>query len=193
MNTRIPNRDHSAGTARRARTAYTAHASAALPARRSRGSAREPSDERSRAGGFSRVLRGMPLTLALTALVGLLTVTVAAVVAFAGKDPTAQIWPLSMAALAVTSLVGGFIAARRAENRAGFSAVVSGCLFAALLTIPALLLSGGEGQTAAALNPAVLWLIRLGVVLLHGLGALFARPRRKPASHTAGKHITHRR
>lgn len=151
------------------------------------GHAEEPSDDIE--GGFSRILRRLLLPLAVTAVAGLIFVTALTVAAFNSPDPTALVTPLSAAALALASLVGGITAGKCHGERAVAGSLISGCLLAALLCLLALLI-GGEAQ---GMPPAVAWLIRLATIPVHMIGGILARPKQKPATHTAGKHPSHRR
>ncbi len=144
------------------------------------------------------------LTPLVTAAVGMALITVITAIAMSTPDPTALVRPLSVAALGVASLVGGVVAGKRsvgsedARNANGTRAavlggLVSGLLWAALLALISVLLPGG---TVDPPLPAVLpWLMRLGAVALHTIGAYIARPRPRMAVHTAaptGKHPSHR-
>ncbi len=175
-------RPHSAHPA-----SHSAPARAALPASHNRPQASaggmEPPDEI--AGGFSRILRTLPLTLAITALMGLLLVTITAAIAWNAPGPTALARPLSLVSLAVTALGGGIVAGRRNREQAVLGGMLSGVLFALVL----ILLSWAAGDTAGQLPSVMIWPVRLGTVVLHAMGAFLTRPR--PHSQT-GKHTTHR-
>lgn len=151
------------------------------------GHAAEPSDNP--AGGFSRVLYKLLLPLAITALTGALFVTALSVVAYQSPDPTAWILPLSTAALALASLAGGLAAGKCYGERAVSGSLLSGCLFAGLLCLIALL----HGNVVNGMPIAVSWLIRLGTVPVYLLGGILTRPKPKIATHTAGNHLSHRR
>ena len=158
---------------------------AALPAGR-RGHAEEPSDRP--AGGFSRILRGLLLPLAVTALSGVVWITVLSAVAYRSSDPTSLILPLTVTALEISSLAGGIAAGKCGGEGAVGHSLVSGCFLAAVLCLCTLLRGGGVTGMPAVAG----WLIRISVVPMHLLGGLLVRPRKKPASHTAVKHPAHR-
>ncbi len=158
---------------------------AALPAGR-RGQAEEPSDRP--AGGFSRILRGLLVPMAVTAVSGVVCITALTAAAYRSPDPSALVLPLTAAALGLSSLAGGIAAGKCGGEGAVGRSLVSGCLLAAVLCLCALLRNGG----VMGLPTAAAWMIRLSVIPLHLLGGLFTRPRKKPASHTAAKHPAHR-
>ncbi len=146
------------------------------------GHAEEPSD--TQAGGFSRILRRLLLPLAVTAASGAAIVTAMTAAACQSPDPTALITPLAMASLGIASLVGGITAGKCGRDNAVGSSLASGVLLAAILCLISLV---GRGD-AAGLPTAAAWLLRLSPIPFHLLGGIMARPKKKPASHTAGKH-----
>ncbi len=150
------------------------------------GHAEEPSDDRSydRADGFSALLRRLLLPMAASAATGLVAVTALTAVAVGSSDPTTMIPLLSSAALLLSSLAGGITAGLCRRERAVAGSLVSGCLLAAVLCFVGLL--GGEGS-------AVSWLIRLAPIPVHAVGGLLTRQRPAKPTHTAGKHLAHRR
>ena len=150
------------------------------------GHAEEPSDN---AGGFSRILRRFLMPLGVTAGSGAIAVIAMTVAACQTPDPTALITPLAAAALGIASIAGGITAGRCSPDNAVGSSLVSGVLLTAILCLIAL---PGGGDTVD-LSTAAAWFIRLSPIPFHLLGGIMARPRKKPASHTAGKHGVHRR
>ena len=165
-------------------------ASASGHARLSGGRAEGPpaSFEENATGGFSHLLRTLPLSVGLTAVLGLGCLTAAALVAHRSPDPTSVARPLALAALAVTSLVGGIIAGRRYREATVMSGLMAGGVLTVLLLLVSLI-TVSEGDLA---SPVLTWLSRLGIVLLHVLGGRLARPRTPAPAHTAGGHRTHR-
>ncbi len=143
--------------------------------------AEEPSDT---AGGFSRILRTLPLSLGLTAVMGLLLLTVATAIAYNMTDPAAVMVPLAYGALGVTALAGGLLAGGMNRDCPIQAGLVSGCACAVLLFLLSLL--GGEPSDMIAARPAVAWLMRLGVILLHVPTAYMMRSRPKSVGHHTG-------
>ncbi len=157
----------------------------------------EPSDDQSPgdvAGGFSRLLATLPLSLGLTVATTLTLSVVAAAVAYRSADPSALLTPLAWGTLGLSSVVGGILAARRNLARPVLAGLLGGVALALLLWVLSWL-TGGEGDPTA---PLADWLVRLGVVVIHTAAAYLSRPRpRAPehaahAVHAAGKHHTHR-
>jgi hypothetical protein len=139
------------------------------------------------ANGFSSILRGIAAASAVTVLLGLVFVTAACFAAVHSPDPISLAAPLSAAALALASLLGGITAGRLCPARTAVAALLTGAAVALALSLLSLLpLHMGEsGRTLP-------WLIRLGTVPVHLLGGILARPRRKAPTHTAGKHPSRR-
>lgn len=148
----------------------------------------KPSD--TSAGGFSLALRTLPISLGVSALTGLLLLTVSAAIAYTAIDPTALMTPLAYGVLAVASIAGGMTAGARNRPNALLGGVVSGCTLALLVTVLGLVV--GRGSAASDLSPAAPWLARLGIIVFHVLGAAFFRPRPKPATHSSA-HPSHGR
>ena len=142
----------------------------------------EPSD--TKAGGFSSILRSYPLTLGITALTAFLLITVAALILYHSPDPTAWVFPVSAAALAVSSLIGGIAAGKRNPSCPVAASLVCGGLTAAVL----ILLSLCFGEDGDLLS----WGMRIGILPLHTVGALLTRSKPQAPSHTAGKHPSRR-
>ena len=149
------------------------------------GHAEEPSEHT--AGGFSRILRRLLLTGAVTALAGAVFVTALSMVAWNSADPTALMRYLSPVALGLTSLVSGITAGKCCSDRPVAGGLVSGCLFAGRLCLIGLL--GGDMQ---GLPIPLVWLIRLSTIPVQVMGGIIARPKQRSAAHTTGKHSTHR-
>lgn len=155
---------------------------AALPAVRADATAKL-SDER--AGGFSRAIAGGLFSLPVTAVLGLIFLTVGTWVAYSNPDPSSLSTPLALGALALSSLLGGLVASRRNSGEsAALCGLCGGCLFSVFLFILSLLF-GNEARATMSLGlsaPAA-WGIHAGVVGLEILGALMGRPRRRTATH----------
>ena len=161
---------------------------AGLPAPRSEAGAKSSAES---VGGFSRAVMSGLFALPVTAILGLIFLTVGAWVAYSNPDPASLSTPLSLGALALSSLLGGFVSSRRnSGNNAALCGLCGGCMFTAALFILSLLF-GDEARATMSLglsSPAA-WGIHAGVVGLEILGALIGRPRRKAPSH----HATRRR
>ncbi len=127
-------------------------------------------------GGFSHILRTLPLTVGLTLLAALLLITLAAAAALRTPDPVALTAPLSWGAIGLSSLLGGILSGRRNPASPVAGALVSGVIVALLLTVAGFCAEGGN----ASLAP---WLVRLGVILVHLLGGYVSRPRERAAAH----------
>ena len=159
--------------------------SQSLPALRTDASAKS-SDERT--GSFSRTLMSGLFALPVTAVLGLIFLTVGTWVAYSNPDPASLSTPLALAALALTSLLGGFVASRRnGGESAALCGLCGGCLFTVILFILSLLFGDGARATMTlGLSSPAAWGIHAGVVGLEILGALIGRPRRRSTSrHTA--------
>ncbi len=184
-----PERTHSTGAVSHR---SSDHASARAAATRG-GRAAEPSDafDPNAQGGFSRVVRTLPLTLALTAAAGVVLVTVATAIAYRAPDPSALTAPLAYSSLGVTSLIGGILSGRRNGEDYLLGGLMAGTSLALLL-----ILISFFGEANKENSPFFPWLARLGVVLLHVLGAYITRPRAHAVSHASvgrAAHSTHRR
>ena len=134
-------------------------------------------------GGFSSILRRYPAILGLTALISLVAVTVATLILYNSPDPTAGILPASVIALAIASFGGGIAMGKLIPATPVAAGLLCGGLTGGLLLICSLI--WGDGG-------ALRWCMSGGVVVLHLIGSLIARPRKKSPTHTAGKHHSHR-
>lgn len=145
----------------------------------------EPFDPQ--ANGFSSILRGIAAASAVTILSGLVFVTAACFAAVHSPDPISPAAPLSAAALALASFLGGMTAGRLCPARSAVAALLAGASVALILSLLSLfpLHMGESGRMLP-------WLIRLGTVPVHLLGGILTRPRRKALTHTAGKHTSRR-
>ena len=145
----------------------------------------KPSEEPSHqdAGGFSSILRRYPITLGITALIGLVAVTVSALILYNSSDPTKGILPASMISMGLASVGGGLVMGRMIPTVPVAAGLLSGGLTGGLLLICSLI--GGDGGILR-------WCMCGGTVLLHLLGGMIARPREKAPAHTTGKHRGHR-
>ena len=175
MNTHHPTPSH--------HTSVERHPDRSAPTLRRRGmeSTEEPSHQAE--GGFSSILRRYPVVLVLTALIGLVAVTVAALILYNSPDPTRGVLPASVLVLAVASLGGGITVGKMTPTAPGVAGLICGGLTGGLLLICSLI--WGDGG-------ALRWCMCGGSVLFHLLGGVIARPRKKSPTHTAGKHHGHR-
>ena len=147
--------------------------------------ATRPTEEPSRQkeGGFSSVLRRYPIVLGITALIGLVAVTVATLILYNSSDPTAGVLPAGIIALAFASLGGGIAAGRLTPSSPVAAALLGGVLTGGLLLVCSLI--RGDGGIWC-------WGMSGGTTVLHLLGGCLARPRKSSPAHTAGKHYGHR-
>ena len=159
---------------------------AALPAGRGEDASGRQADGSPR---IPRIIRRLLLPFGVTAVSGAVFVTALTAAAYQAADPTAWILPLSAASLGLASLAGGITAGKCSGEGAVGGSLISGCLLAALLCAVALL---GPAD-AAGISAAGAWLLRLSPIPLHLAGGLLVRPRKRSATHTAGKHPAHRR
>lgn len=164
-------------------TSVGRHPDRSAPTLRRRGmeSTEEPSHQAE--GGFSSILRRYPVVLVLTALIGLVAVTVAALILYNSPDPTAGVLPASVLVLAVASLGGGITVGKMTPTAPGVAGLLCGGLTAVLLLLSSSLWGSGGFLP---------WCMSGETVLLHLLGGMIARPRKKAPTHTAGKHHGHR-
>ena len=155
-----------------------------LAAARDRVAAR-PTEEPSQhtEGGFSSALRKYPAVLGITALIGLVAVTVATLILYNSPDPTAGVFPAGVIALALAAIGGGIAAGRLTPSAPVAAGLLCGLLTGALLLVCSLI--WGDGGYLR-------WCLCGGAVVLHLLGGRIARPRKSSPVHTAGKHHGHR-
>ncbi len=111
-------------------------------------------------------------------MLGLVTVSTA--IALRAPDPLALLTPLAWGSVGLSSLVGGMVAGRRLPEKPAVAGLLAG--------IPVLLLLILAGFLAGRATPSV-WILRVCVLPLQLVGALLARPRRRPATHAA--HTAH--
>lgn len=149
-----------------------------------RGRARHEEPSADTAGGFSAILRGYPISLAVTVLSGAIFITAAAFAAYHSPDPTALIPALSAVALALAALSGGMTAGKLNPTCPLAASLFCGGVTAVLMILPALALGSAGGL--------IPWLMRIGMIPLHLLGGIVARPRRKGPAHTAKGHSARR-
>lgn len=175
MNTHHPTPSHHTSVERhRDRSASTLR-------RRGVESTEEPSHQAE--GGFSSILRRYPVVLGVTALTGLVAVTVATLILYNSSDPTKGILPAASIALAIASLAGGITVGKMSPTAPRAAGLLCGGLTGGLLLIFSLL--WGDGGVLR-------WCMCGGALMLHLVGGAIARPRKKAPAHTTGKHHAHR-
>ena len=89
-------------------------------------------------------------------------------------DPGPMIRPLSLLVAGLTSLFGGFLAAKKSPQAPILSAAVNGLLLAALMLIGSLVLR----KYGSGYPPYLAALLHAGIILLSPLGAILAKARR---------------
>ncbi len=141
-------------------------------------------EEASAEAGLIRVLSAALFALPVTAAVGLILLLIVTAVAYANPDPDSLTTPLSLAALALTALLGGVVAARRGQGRTLLCGLMLGLLLTLLLLLLSLLF-GDEArkQLTLGLTSPVLWLLHGGVVFLSALGGKLGGRRRSQSNH----------
>ena len=175
MNTHHPTPSH--------HTSVERHHDRSASALRRRGVEANEEPSHQAAGGFSSILRRYPVVLGVTALIGLVAVTVAALILYNSPDPTRGVLPASVLALALASLGGGITMGKLIPATPVAAGFLSGGLTGGLLLICSLIWGDGGGLG---------WCMSGGTVLMHLLGGLIARPRKKAPAHMVGKHHGHR-
>ena len=150
------------------------------PMRQSVRQTEEPSHQAE--GGFSSILRRYPLVLGITLSAAVLLTLAAATVLYSCPDPTRWILPASLLSLALTSLCGGIAAGRTSPAAPVAAGVLAGGILSGLFLLLTLVFGEGEG-----LLP---WGMGSGMLLLHLVGSVLSRPRKKRPTH--GSHPTRR-
>ena len=121
-------------------------------------------------------LRALPFGLAAFAVSSLATALAASVIAYATPDPGKYVFPLGLAALYLSAVVGGFVA----RKRNGGLSLLTGALCGLSEVAAALLLSLLIPTSASTgLSPAAVFCTRLPVVGFSVLGAYLASAERK--------------
>lgn len=121
--------------------------------------------------GFSRVFTAALFALPVTAVIGLVLLLIVTAVAYANPDPDRLATPLSLAALGLTSLLGGLVAARRGQQKPLLCGGMLGLLLVLLLLTASLFFSDETRELLTlGLSAPLTWGLRGGVVLLSALG-----------------------
>ncbi len=126
--------------------------------------------------GFSHILRTLPFSCGLTLLLGWLLLIPCAAIALRAPDPVALIAPLAWCAVGLASFLGGILAGRRHPSAPVACALTSGAVIALILFLTGLCFGHSEPSAAS-------WLLRLGVIPCHLMGAYISRPRPRAAAH----------
>ncbi len=142
--------------------------------------ARRPEEPSEEAGGFSRVLVKLPLSLVCTVLAGAGLLTGATAAALATSDPTALAHPLSGGVLALAAFVGGLISGFRCRGQELAAGLLTGGMLVLILTLLSPVAGAAEGAP-----PVAVWLTRLGALALSVLGAYLTRKRPEKKAHNA--------
>ncbi|MBE6586181.1 MAG: TIGR04086 family membrane protein [Ruminococcaceae bacterium] len=140
-------------------------------------------------GGFTHALMAALFALPVAAMLGFLILLVMSTVAFTDPDPDRLTLPLALGALSLTSLMGGFIAARRGRTNPLLCGALLGLLLLLLLVCGSMIM-GNETAVSLSTNlpAAAMWGLRGCVPLLSWLGAKLGSPKRK--SYTPPKRRT---
>lgn len=136
------------------------------------GYAEEPSDHS--ADGFSAPVRRLILPPIVSAVTGVVAVTVITAFAVGSADPTFWIEGLSPLVTALASLAGGITAGLCHRRRAAASAILYGGILAGILCAIGLL---------AKTNAPMDWLTRLLPLPICAMGGFLTRPKPPKAGH----------
>lgn len=119
-------------------------------------------------GAFFSAVFAMPFVL----LIGLLFLLIGTLVGYRSADPHGLIPYLSLAALGLTSLLGGLIAARRRRGHPLLSGLLCGLLINLLMLAASLFFGDAEKATLSLSYPSLAkWGLHAAVALLALLGA----------------------
>lgn len=140
--------------------------------------------EESAEAGLLRVLSAALFALPVTALVGAVLLLIVTAVAYANPDPDSLTTPLSLAALGLTSVLGGLVAARRGRGKCLLCGLTLGLLWT-LLLVGFSLLFGDEArrQLTLGLSSLLSWLVHGGVIFLSALGGKMGGRRAPKSKH----------
>ena len=131
-------------------------------------------------GGMTATLKAALFALPFGLAIGFILLLVLAAVALAAPDPDAMIPPLALAALGVTFLLGGLIAARKNPASPMIRSLLCGLLLTLLLwTVSCLLPSPNTASHTASLitsTPARM-AVRAASLALSAAGGLMGRRR----------------
>ena len=141
-------------------------------------------EDASTEAGLIHVLSAALFALPVTAAVGLVLLLIVTAVACANPDPDSLTTPLSLAALGLTALLGGLVAARRGQSRSLLCGATLGLLLT-LLLLGASLFYGEDmrQQLTLGVSSPVSWSLHGGVVLLASLGGKLGGRRKTSSKH----------
>lgn len=115
-------------------------------------------------------------SLSITLATGLILILGASLIAYFTVDPNSVILPLSLAASALTALIGGFAAARINGSGAMLTGLLNGCVMMAIMILVSLFL----GKHATGYSTAISFLLHAAFLLLSAMGGLLGQKRAKP-------------
>ena len=129
------------------------------------------SDESGLKVAFMAGLFALPVSLGI----GLALLLALSFAAYSNSDPNALISPLGITALILTSVLCGFIAARRGGRAIALCGLMGGGLFSTLLFVLSQLFSD-ESRDALSLGAStvVSLLLHLGIIVLAIVGAILS-------------------
>lgn len=123
-------------------------------------------------------IRAIPVGLAAFGASALLTALVASVIAYATPDPGKYVFPFGLAALYLSSGVGGFVARKRSGGLSLLTGALCGIAQVAVALIISLII---PESLSAGLSPVAVFCTRLPTVGISVIGAYLAstKPKKK--------------
>ncbi len=123
-------------------------------------------------GGFIQAMMAALFALPVTLIIGLILLLIVSAVAYVYADPDRLTTPLALAALGLTSLLGGLVAARRGKTAPVLCGLLIGILFSLCLWCGSLFFTDGlRAQLTLGLSSPALWGLHSGVILMSVAGA----------------------
>ena len=167
----------------------TGHAGAHRPRAANEGRNSADGAENISENGLAVSLFAALFALPVAAVIGFILLLIVTMVACANADPDALTTPLALAALGLTSLMGGMVAAIRGYRHPLLSAVIFG-LFLILLQLAGLLFYSDELRAQLSMGVPALgrWGMRLSVLPFSLLGGGIGKKRDRVRHHTHGHH-----
>ncbi len=127
-------------------------------------------------GAFASGLFALPFVL----IIGFVLLLIVTMVAYNASDPHALIPPLSMVALGLTSLLGGFIAARRRRGHPLLSGLLCGLLMNLMfLTLTLFWQDAAKEAMSLGFSGLLTWGLHAAIVLCSVIGAKIGMGKRR--------------